>query len=327
MKSLKSRSSLSKRLTLQAFLNFEHDESTFAAVGEALKDTDPEIRVAAVRVLLTLGDVDELGRCHEKGWNPRGPRTSMALPNLVDLMVNDREARVRDVALRGLLACGPKAINAAIKILDDKEMSTTSENRGNAISILAFTARPEDHAAEDTLRRCLYDRDPSVRERVIRSLVYRGRPPETDKVLLSFVSEFVKLLQDPDTKIANCMEDVFAGLGGAGSGGVPHFLKALEDPKRRRNAVVTLSFIGGGNPKVVPALVGCLKGDLDLSLARDIAESLGRCTQGKDARLVSSVLQELLKDSRFAGRIDQRMLRVSGHSRTRAASTPPPPRK
>ena len=82
---------------------------------------------------------------------------------------------------------------------------------------------------------------------------------------------------------------------------VPHFLKALKDPKQRRGAIQLLGQIGREDPRVLPALMPFLDQKVELAVYLEAADALGQYGGTKDAkRIVPILLKELQRKTNLA---------------------------
>lgn len=101
---------------------------------------------------------DDLRRIAADSLGKLGPAAEQALPTLVDLLVLDSSAGVRDAAMLALPKLGPRGTGVLIHLLDDRD----AELRNRA-AIALGTAVPAARQALPALRTALQDDDLQVR--------------------------------------------------------------------------------------------------------------------------------------------------------------------
>ena len=317
LKALKSPLKLVRLLAISSLEKVRHNEETFRGVVDALEHDDPRVREGAAKILAKLADVDVLVLANLAERDEEGPRASKAIPNLIRRF-DDSDVRVRRAAERALIGCGSKAAPALLKVLEQDKSPMGSERRACAAAALTWLLPTVNVKIETVVRRLFSDKDPHVREIVVRMLAGKMMLMwKSHRAFLKYAPEMVRALGDSDDTVVKTADIYISQFGKAAEGGVPHLLKALKDPERRERAIYNLTEIGRNHPQVLPALLVLLTPDQDAGTCVCVAGALEKFSGSGRDQLIVPALRQLLQDRRrsLIGKIEVRSCAVSalGH--------------
>jgi HEAT repeat protein len=262
----------------------------------ALDRIGPEAVPAAVPALVAKlkGPDDEVRDMAVAGLAAIGPRAEEAVGPLADMLKDPNALRRLGAvtALGELIPTSRKAIPALLARLEDEDPKV----RAKAASVLGGLG-PEPKAAVPALLRCAKDPEADVRLAAVYALGAMG--PEAKAAVPLLLERF----QDRAL-------DVHARLGAAYALGhidpraaAPALIKGLSDPHPavHQQSCKVLGEIGPVTKEVVPALVGALRPKKNFGhLPTLAAEALGR--MGPAAEGAVGPLTELLKNPADAER-------------------------
>jgi HEAT repeat protein len=240
-------------------------EMAIAALTQALKSPDADVRLAAVKALTAIG----------------AKKSHRAVEDLAPLLKDSSQnVRIATSLLLGQMGLEAKAAIPDLTTALDDPSVTVRLNAIAALSLMGNTAK----AAVPQLLRALYDPHPEMREKAAIALGRMGQDAkpavnglaqvlnDSDPKLRVAaatalgqigvaakvaVPELIRLLQNPDAKLRSVAARALGEIGEAASAAIPQLTKALNDGDKdvRLNAARALGYIGVEARSALPQLV------------------------------------------------------------------------
>lgn len=271
----------------------------------AALDDDDDVRQRAVQLLAGMGEDVVAPLCKAlKGADGRllpdalpvlqalGGRAKGAVPDLIVLLQNSKNVRLRLQVLQVLAAMGVEAAPAALALADALEKAPEVDVRQWSFQVLQQLG-PADGKARPTLERLLRSSPDAGRRQQAAMLL--GRLGTAGRAALPTL--VAALEKDPDLTVRQYAIQSIGQLGLETKDAVPVLLRALEqdtDINVRSQAAQTLGQLGASGREAVPTLIRLLKhpsADTRLFAASSLAY------MGREARPALQPILALLPDA------------------------------
>lgn len=224
--------------------------SSTSALRKILKSPDDEVRE---KVLGSLGEI--------------GPEAKLAIPDLIDILLKDRNADIRSAtasALGSIDRKDPSVIAALIAAFKDEDANVAG------LAALAIGMSKND-AAVPALMEVLEDSNPNLRARSVEALGLIGVKAK------EVVPALTQALKDSDDDVRAKASEALGAFGAEAESAVASLTEALEDriPVVRANAASSLGAIGPRAIAALPVLIEKLNDRVEI-VGEAIARALGR---------------------------------------------------
>jgi HEAT repeat protein len=254
------------------------------ALGRALSDPDPAIRLISARALEDLGQARlKLRRPGNAAVPARGPQAA-ARPQGVQL------AAAQEVPVK---PAGPDPLLEGLRgVVGQLAARVTDKDVRVRLAVVETLEMLEEHAAPaaPALIKALADRDLFVRWAAARTLGKTG-PVEA----ATAVPALIRLVGDPDLDVRIATAGTLQRYGPAAKEAIPALTKAVQtgDAEIRVAAIQALEAIGTAAQPAIPTLINALAHP-DVRVRREAAIFLGKF--GPDAKDSADTLRRLLDD-------------------------------
>jgi HEAT repeat protein len=238
-------------------------------LGQALKDPEPKVRIAAIESLAKIGVDDD------------------TISPLLEMLM-DRGATVAAVAGKVLKDSG-KLKSSHIPALDNVLKKGPKDGRIAAMRLLVELASKWGDAVT-AIATATSDDDDAIRIEAIRSLA------EVGPTAWRSVPTLTKSLRDTDDKIKKATMLALAKIGPKASAAAPDLIAMLKDKTWHDNAAATLVAIGKGS---VPALLETLDNTKYFKSRIELINLIGDI--GPDAQEAIKPLAVMAEEERLPG--------------------------
>ncbi len=195
-----------------------------ALAGESLAVIGSDATAAIPTLTRMIYDEHELVRRRTvEAIGAIGPAAAVAMPSLMETLIFDESAAVRDAAEVSLSQLGPSVVEPVTRLLSDSE----SDVRERAAGILARLGKAAQSSA-DELTNLLGDEDAAVRIRAAEALWSVERDADT-KSLIPFL---IEALAEDDRQLRIRAYRLLIEIGTANQPAVIPALKASENDTR-----------------------------------------------------------------------------------------------
>lgn len=253
------------------------------ALGEVSNDEDVRVRSRVMLALLEMEKIDPEGELvmpallealkdespvvRSEAVNALAPKGTEVMPQLVQLLENDKEGSVRAAAARALGPIGSAALPTLVKALEGDEDEAVRASAAGALAQMGPEAKPAMPALVAAIR----DEKRGVRLAAANALVQIGADA---------VADLTEALNSDDT---GTQLVAARALGQMGTDGFPALVEALENGNMfaKFQAASVLGFMGAGANDAIPALEKLLD-DSDRSVQTAAAEALKKIRQADE---------------------------------------------